>query len=174
MTVPFGLADVTVATAGSSFAARIAATALERSCPTTSGTRTRPRETRIDTTEPFATRVPAVGLWETTLPECFEETTLTVWAARPRLCSAAEAAEAFMPLTFGTVTIALAETVSVIVEPFSTRECAGGSSLNTVPDGKPLGLVAIRATRPACLSRAIAVLCFCRTTFGTVTTGAFG
>jgi hypothetical protein len=77
-TVPLGWDDGTRNTLGLSLAPRIAATAVARSWPTTFGTRTSPRETRITSVDPFATLAPAAGLCESTRPLRFRDVTVAV------------------------------------------------------------------------------------------------
>ena len=82
-TVPFGCADGTLNTVATSPAPRIAATAAARLWPTTFGTFTRPRETRITAVEPLATLLPAAGVWLITVPFGFDEATPLVSTVRP-------------------------------------------------------------------------------------------
>ena len=159
-TVPFGWVDGTRRRLGTSFAPRIAATAVARSWPTTFGTRTSPRETRITSVDPLATLAPAAGLCERTRPLRLREVTVTVCTSSPRRRKRPTAFAAFMPTTSGTTTWAAEETESVTVEPRVTCVPADGSSANTVPAGSLLALVEMRATRCLRFSSAAASVCF--------------
>ena len=146
--------------------------AAGRLWPTTSGTFTRPRETRITAVEPLATVLPAAGLWLMTVPFAFDEATLLVSTVRPFARSALTAVASLSPTTFGTVTCVAAEVSRVTTERLVTREPVLGCSAKTVPAGSELGRVWTRGTSPALFSRATAAPSRWPTTFGTATTAA--
>ena len=98
-TVPFGCVEGTLNALGTRPAARTAATAVSRVCPTVSGTVTSPREIVIETVEPRATFEPAAGLCERTVPVFFCEMMLRVCTSKPFACSACTAAAALSPVT---------------------------------------------------------------------------
>src|SRR5205807_7471608 len=152
--------------------------------PTTFGTVTgvgggAPLETTRLTAEPFATLVPAAGLWLITLPEATVVLDCCVTRPEERRAGvvALVAGACVSPTTFGTVTGvgggAPLETTRLTAEPFATLVPAAGLWLITLPEATVLLDCCVTAplVRPARVMALVAAACVWPTTFGTGTVG---
>src|SRR5438067_1673408 len=152
--------------------------------PTTFGTATgvgagAPLETTRLTAEPFATLVPAAGLWLITLPEATVvlDCCVTAPTVRPALVMALVAAACVWPTTFGTATggggVAPHETTRLTAEALVTLVPAAGLSLITLPEATVLLDCCVTAptVRPALVMALVAAAWVWPTTFGTGTVG---
>src|SRR5262249_8136344 len=139
ITKPIWLGSVVVCsvTAGTKPAFFRADTAAFRVWPTTSGTVIAPVEAKIVTWEPRFTRLPAPGLWLSTLPCGSVESLCTSVPDSPALVRAVRAARSSRPTTLGTATV---------LAPREISRLTGCRVESCVPAGGEVPITALRGT----------------------------